>query len=251
MPTTFRYKQIFTAFEQTPRDVCGVGEFVNRLPRVDGLCFPLSDEDLVVKSGVADTKCFRHLGRAGCLSLLHYEPLREALRGLDPARVGIYTSVSLGPIDWPSVAALAQTGFAALGTTLRKHLPPKQIFKYGGNIPAAQLGIFLGVSGQIYSFDDWSAESSAALDQAAMDLELKNVDAAIVVAGFALDDPLQNLFLGQRRARLCEATACALLVNGDPAGTGAELGSTVRENSTKRDLYFGTAEGLVRLWEPR
>ena len=248
MLTTFRYKQVLTAREYNPREICSVGAFENRLPRVDGLSFPLTDEDLVLKSKVPNSACFGHLGRAGCLSLLHFESLKDAVRGLDLSRIGIYSSISLGPVDTESIAALSERGYSTLGSTLRRMLPPKQIFKYVGNTSAVQLGIFLGITGPLYSFQDWNAGLSSALDQALMDLEFNSVDAAIVVASYALDDCLQNFYFSNQSKKLCEATACALLVKGDPSSPGTELGATTLRDEPEHDLYFGTAEALVRLW---
>ena len=209
------YLKILTAQREPASEICAVGLFSNLLPQLKGSQFPESEEELIIKARVPDLKCWRNLGRAGCLALLHYEPIKEVVNSLrvDPRRIGIYTSIGTGSLNWNSILELTKTHPENFASTMRKSLPPKQIFKYGVNIPAAQLGIFLGVTGPHYSFQDWNSQTSNALSQAISDLLTQTVDLAIAIAAYSLDDPLQNMRVSESLPKgtlVSEATACVV-----------------------------------------
>ncbi|MGZ3654084.1 MAG: hypothetical protein ACXVB9_21665 [Bdellovibrionota bacterium] len=243
------YINIKTAEHEPLREVCGVGPFSGLLPPVAGHAFSETDEELISASGVPDSRCWRHLGRAGCLVMSHYKPLKEILdaKRAEPRRIGIYSSISIGSLDWNSISELATKGFENFETIMRKKLPPKQIFKYGPNIPAAQLGIFLGATGPLYSFQDRPGENSGPLEQGVSDLLSHSIDYAIVVAAFSLEDPLQNFYNAKNispETTPAEASAGLLLSRESLQALNLRGPSRPRRNS-----YLGTADSLIRRLE--
>jgi hypothetical protein len=165
-----------------------------------------------------DPRASRALSRAGCLLIAAGLDGREALAPfleLDPFRVGIYCAVENGPNDYGSAREMVPTSAEDFAATYRRLRSAKQYFKQLANVPAAQLGIFLGVNGPLNVFNHSERAALHALEQAEEDLGDGVVEAALVCSAFSLEDPLVTARTRQRTGAdvvLSEAAACILLV---------------------------------------
>lgn len=136
----------------------------------------------------------------------------------DPYRAGIYCALDNGNQNYEGARELARSPASEFAARFKQLNHPKRYLSQLVNLPAAHLGIFLGLRGPVNVYCHSTAAVAHALDQAGLDLETGVVDAALVCSAFALDDPLLAL-----RARLAcpagtvlsEGAAAVLLVSGD------------------------------------
>jgi hypothetical protein len=205
--------------------------------------FAEKDEALVQ---LPDGRAYRSLSRAGLLLVAVGLPAREVVAArvqADPFSVGIYCAIENGPNDYESAKGMAHTppaGFASAYKALRS---PKYYFKMLANVPPAQLGIFLGVMGPLYTYTHSRMACRQALEQAEWDLANSTIHTALVCSAFSLDDPL--LAMRSRRtapaaATLSEGAACLVLTAG---GEHTDWSWLPCESSCS----FGIATDLVTL----
>jgi hypothetical protein len=186
-----------------------------RVPRT--AAFAQKDEELVQ---LPDGRAYRSLSRAGLLLVAAGLPAHGVLAPLvegDPFSVGIYCAIENGPNDYGSAKHMIHTPPAEFSTAYKALRSPKHYFKMLANVPPAQLAIFLGVMGPLYTFTHSRLACRHALEQAEWDLETATVQAALVCGAFTLDDPL--LAMRTRRdapatATLSEGAACLVLTAG-------------------------------------
>jgi len=205
---------------------------------------PAQPEEIVE---LPDSRSYRALSRAGILLAAAGLKSQAALAPFiadDPFAVGMYCAMEVGPNDYNSAKQMIHATpdqFAAMYKGLRSS---KQYFKQLANVPASQLGIFLGIMGpqNVFSHSRWGCLH--ALEQAEFDLNEGSIQAALICSAFSLEDPL----LSMRVRRTCdpelsigEAGAAILLVrNGEYTDWRSAIGN---HNSPT----YGIAHDLVML----
>ena len=213
--------------------------------RVPGTAaFAEADEDLV---RLPDARAYRALSRAGLLLVAAGLPARECVAPIisaDPFAVGIYCAMEQGPNDYHAAKQMIDTTPAEFAAAYKTWRSAKHYFKQLPNVPPAELGIFLGAMGPLYTFTHSSFACRHALEHAERDLETAAIQAAMVCAAFSLEDPL--LSLRARRAlpatvTLSEGAACLVLTAGDGRADWSRL------SSDSPSVSYGIATDLVAL----
>ncbi len=193
---------------------------------------PAADADLVA---LPDRRAYRSLSRTGLLLCAAGLPAAAPLAPLlaaDPYGVGVYCAVDPGPQNYQAARRLAggsRQEFAAVWKQLNH---PKRYLSQLANLPAAHLGIFLGIRGPVNVYCHSAASACHAVEQARLDLAAGTVAAALVCAAFSLEDALLALRvrLDHPGAVVCEGAAAVLLTAADlpalevPAAAGPAAG---------------------------
>lgn len=203
---------------------------------------PVSDDAIVE---LPDTRALRVLSRAGLILYRATSACKNSLAhtlGQDPTRVGLYCAIDQGPMEYSVMAKIARAPEIEMNKILRQHLPPKQLFRSGSNIAAAQTSIFLGIHGPMHSFLHGKFGALHAWTQAELDLKQGVIDTALVCGAFSLEDPLLNqktLLDCPPGSPLSEGGAAIVL----RAGQHFPLDVT----RSMHEPYYGSADALVRL----
>lgn len=197
-----------------------------------------------------DRRAYRSLSRAGVMLSAVGLPVLELLAPeieRDPYRVGMYCAFDAGPQNYEACRDLLgmERGFAA---RFKKMNHPKRYLSQLVNLPAAQLGIFLGLRGPINVYAHSTRAAAHALDQAELDLATGVVDQALVCSAFSLEDPMLTLRIrrGEGAGRAISEGAVALLLGaeGESVDWPARLADL-----PERDEHSGIAEPLINLVE--
>ncbi len=171
-------------------------------------------------AALPDRRAYRSLSRTGVLLCAVGLPAAAPLAAWierDPYAVGIYCAVESGPQNYPAARQLAARPRQEFAPLFKQANHPKLYLTQLANLPAAHLGIFLGVRGPVNVFCHSTAGCLHALEQAEIDLAEGRLAAALVCAAWSLDDPLLTL-----RSRLdwplpavlAEGAAAAVLAVG-------------------------------------
>lgn len=154
---------------------------------------PAATPDLVE---LPDRRAYRSLARTGVMLCAVGLAAAEALGphlAADPYGVGIYCAVDPGPQNYECARELAGHGREDFAAVYKRLNHPKRYLSQLANLPAAHLGIFLGVRGPVSVCCHSTAGALHALDQAELDLADGVVTAALVCSAFSLEDPLLSL----------------------------------------------------------
>lgn len=222
--------------------------------------YPVFDPPLVVENtralpqatrqlvALPDRRAYRSLSRAGVLlnavGLPVGDQLADALER-DPYRIGMYCALDAGPQNYEACRDLLEIreGFAAL---FKKLNHPKRYLSQLVNLPAAQLGIFLGLRGPINVYAHSTDAAIHALEQAELDLLTGTVELALVVSAFTLEDPILTLRIrrsaGSERVISEGAAAVLLAAGGDTVDWASRL-----DTIPSRPDCSGIAEPLLAL----
>jgi 3-oxoacyl-(acyl-carrier-protein) synthase len=192
-----------------------------------------------------DPKAFRSMSRAA-LFLSHIcfdlQPILKPYLDRSPFSVGIYCAVENGPIDAPTTAKMLDVAPEKFAEMYRKLRNPKMYLKQLPNLVPAQLGIFLNIQGIMNVYTHSEQAGIQALEQAEIDLQRGDVDAALVCSAHAFDD-----YMVVKRTRvtdsrvLSEGAAVLLLIN---EGTETNWKSQIKHN---HKIGFGISDQLINL----
>ncbi len=223
---------------------CRVYEFPGTLFRVPRTAaFADADEELVA---LPEPRAYNVLNRAGLLLAAVGLGSRSALAPFleaDPYSVGLYCAISRGPNDYHSASQMKQAHKDEFAATYKLLRSPKWVFREMTNIPAAQLGIFLGIRGPMLVFNDSQWACLHAIEQAESDVQAGSVQAALVCSAFSLEDPLTCMRLRRGLPPGCvlsEAAAAVVLVRGGERNWR-------RAVDAGEMCCFGTAQDLTLL----
>ncbi len=170
------------------------------------------------KADFPDRRVYRSMSRAGVLLSLACLKAKHEVEGFlerDPFSIGIYCAVENGSVDFESTNEMIGVTKETFGDMYKKHRSPKMYLKQLPNLSAAQMGIFLGISGPMHVYNSSSFGSIHALEQAEMDLIDHRVDAALVCSAFSFENPLIMERLNKTSLKnriLCEGSGAMLLV---------------------------------------
>lgn len=170
----------------------------------------------------------------------------------DPQRVAIYATTETSPQNYRAARDLfdVHEGFAE---AFRRRNHPKLYFTQVANLPAAQLGIFLGVHGPVNVYKHSAFAALHALEQAELDLASGLVDAALVWAAMSLEDPLLGLQVRRiDERRSADPAAAPVLSEGAGAlvlgrGGGETDWSRVLGSDRGREVCYGIAGPILDL----
>lgn len=154
---------------------------------------PAATQDLVE---LPDRRAYRSLSRTGVLLCAAGLAAAEALGphlAADRYRVGIYCAVDPGAQNYECARELAGRSREDFAAVFKQLNHPKRYLSQLANLPAAHLGIFLGVRGPVNVYCHSTAAALHALEQAELDLAGGTVTAALVCSAFSLEDPLLAL----------------------------------------------------------
>lgn len=167
-----------------------------------------------------DRRAYRSLARTGVMLCAVGLAAAEALGpqlAADPYRVGIYCAIDPGPQNYECARELARRGREDFAAVYKQLNHPKRYLSQLANLPAAHLGIFLGVRGPVNVYCHSTAAALHALEQAELDLADGTVAAALVCSAFSLEDPLLALRLrtsSPAETVIAEGAAAVLLTAG-------------------------------------
>lgn len=194
---------------------------------------------------IHDPKAFRSMSRAAlflshiCIDL---GPVLKPYLDHSPFSVGIYCAVENGPIDAPSTAKMLDVETEKFAEFYRKLRNPKMYLKQLPNLVPAQLGIFLNVQGIMNVYTHSEQACIQALQQAEIDLQNGEVDAALVCASHAFDDYLVVKRTRMTDARILSEGAAAVLLVKD--GIETDWKAKLKRNDK---IGFGISDQLVNL----
>lgn len=199
---------------------------------------PAATQDLVE---LPDRRAYRSLSRTGVMLCAVGLAAAEALAShldADRYRVGIYCAVDPGAQNYECARELAGRGREEFAAVFKQLNHPKRYLSQLANLPAAHLGIFLGVRGPVNVYCHSTAAALHALEQAELDLEDGAVTAALVCSAFSLEDPLLSLRVRTSRPEgtLREGAAAVLLTAG---------GETRRREPRPGAVFSGIAQSLI------
>lgn len=204
------------------------------------------DRDLII---IPDPRAYRSMSRT---SLMLSSITLESKSALQPFidrdcfRIGIYAAIDATPEEYESIKALPDDHDAEFVLIYKKLRSPKQYFKQLPNLTAAQLGIFLNITGPIYTFTHLKYGSLHALDQAESDLFNNVIDTAVVGSAFTFEDPLMSLYVRQKThptTTLCEGAGCLILVRNDVKTCWKD--ELYKVNSSHQEESFGISTNLI------
>ena len=176
-------------------------------------CFSLSNKELLGEK----KQLARSSARSFCLIKHSLDSLPESLQKnlqVNPFRVGVYCGVENGSVDYETVQTILNKPDSLFHSEYRMQRNPKMYLKQLPNLAAAQVGILLGLHGPTYIFTHSRLGSLQALEQAEFDLEVKNVDYALVCSSFSNEDRL-NLKKNKGKKELSECGVSAVITRGE------------------------------------
>jgi hypothetical protein len=193
-----------------------------------------------------DRRAYRSLARTGVMLCAVGLPAAAALAPWlerDPYAVGIYCAIESGPQNYAGARELAGRPRADFAPLFKQANHPKRYLTQLANLPAAHLGIFLGVRGPVNVFCHSRAACGHALEQAAIDLAEGRLAAALVCSAFSLEDPLLALRsrLDWPAPVLAEGAAALVMVPGEEPDRAAAAAAADRDH---RD-HCGIAQPLI------
>lgn len=210
--------------------------------------FPAATQDLVA---LPDRRAYRSLARTGVLLCAAGLAAAEALApylAADRYRVGIYCATDPGPQNYECARELAGRGRDEFAAVYKQLNHPKRYLTQLANLPAAHLGIFLGVRGPVNVYCHSGAAALHALEQAELDLEGGAVTAALVCSAFSLEDPLLSLRVRTSRpdgAIIQEGAAAVVLTAGGDAGNVSAARNGGRWRPRPGAGFSGLAQPLI------
>jgi 3-oxoacyl-(acyl-carrier-protein) synthase len=196
-------------------------------------------------ASLPDQRALRSMSRSGLLlslSCLELQAFLKPFLDVSPFSVGIYCAMENGPVDLKTASLMLGVPDEAFAERYRKAHNPKMFLMQLPNLAAAQMGIFLGITGPMNVFNSSGYGSIHALEQAEDDLHAGRVSAALVCSAFSFENPLvleriHRQKLGSRV--LCEGAAAILL-------TADGVKSKWDDNSyDTTESYYGISHQLV------
>ena len=192
-----------------------------------------------------DPRTYRSMSRAAILlSIVCLETEKDVKVFLEksPFSVGVYCAIENGPVNFASAKRMVGASKDSFGQLYKKYHNPKMYLKQLPNLPAAQMGIFMGILGLMNIYNHSTLGSLQALEQAEMDLMDDRIDAALVCSAFSFENPMIMERLKRtclKDSILCEGAAAMLLVrNGN-------VTDWKNQNYTDTDEYYGISHQIV------
>ena len=171
---------------------------------------------------IPDPKAFRSMSRASvflsslCMDL---KPLINPYLSESPFSIGIYCAVENGPIDAPTTKKIISVPPEQFVEAYRKNRSPKMYLKQLPNLVPAQLGISLGIQGQMNVYTHSTQGSIQAIEQAEEDLWHDRVKLALVCSSHAFDDFLVVARTRKFDNRIISEGAAAMLLKKNSVRT--------------------------------
>jgi hypothetical protein len=208
-------------------------------------------------AALPDRRAYRSLARTGLMlcavGLAAARHLAAALAA-DPYRVGIYCAVDPGPQNYEAARLLAGRERREMAALWKQLNHPKRYLSQLANLPAAHLGIFLGIRGPVNVYCHSTDAARHAVEQAELDLAAGTVAAALVCAAFSLEDPLLALRVRMARpdAVVREGAAAAVLeADGGEAAAPAVPVPAAAAPATATAVPAAAARAPTARWQER
>lgn len=154
----------------------------------------------------------RSLPRDGMIALHCLDQMREFLpHESNKDKWGIYSAFLNGPLLYSLLDSLKNKDYEEAFTEARTNWPPKQHFKQNAPLRATHFALQLNSKGPQMCFTDPLYGLVDAMNAAEIDLFTGEVEFALVMSSFSLEDPQIAHFYNQFSSKIYEAGLCLLL----------------------------------------